>query len=72
MGRRDAEQPQIDDGDRAEDQRQPDDVDRFDQRKHEQRIANLDGEAGALEPVEHRGDVHYWPSDGDQLPQTWS
>ena len=46
--------------------------DRFEQRKREQRITDLDGKTGLLEPVEHRGDVHYCPAAGDQLPQTWS
>ncbi len=69
---RNAQQAQVDDRNRAEDQRQPDDVCRLDQGEEEQRIANLNGQAGLLEPVEERGDVHYCPWDGDQLPQTWS
>ena len=39
---------QVDDHDGPDDDRQPDHVCRFEQREQEQRIANVDGDAGVL------------------------
>ena len=41
---------------------------RFDQGEGEERIANLDGKTGALEPVEHGENVHLLPLGGRPTP----
>jgi hypothetical protein len=70
VGRGNPQQPQVDDGNRPDDERQSDDMSRLEQRKENQRIANARGNAGFLYPGEERGDVHYCRSAGDQSPQT--